>query len=57
MRDEVSEGICDCVEVDVSISDEQYQVRCSLAPPNEAMVPDDLSTNSIKFKASEPKGI
>jgi|GEM_PF-1154857 hypothetical protein len=57
MRDEVSEGICDCVKVDVSISDEQYQVRCSLAPPNEAMVPDDLSTNSIKFKASEPKGI
>jgi hypothetical protein len=48
------------VKVDVSISDEQYQVRCSLAPPNEAMVgpsPDDLSTNSIKFKASEPKGI
>ena len=31
MRDEVSEGICDCVTVDVSICYEQHQVRCLLA--------------------------
>jgi hypothetical protein len=37
MRDEVSEGICDSVTVDVSISYEQHQVQ-SPAPPNEAMV-------------------
>jgi hypothetical protein len=57
MRDEVSEGICDSVTVDVSISYEQHQVQ-SPAPPNEAMVgpsPDDLSTDAIELKANEPK--
>ena len=62
MRDEVSEGICDCVTVDVSISYEptsstKFDAR-SPAPPNEAMVgpsPDDLSTDSIELKANGPK--
>jgi hypothetical protein len=57
MRDEVSEGICDSVTVDVSISYEQHQVRCPLAR-NDAMVgpsPDDLSADSIELKAKRTK--